>query len=217
MMQRRTFANDPKSVKQARRFVVEHLPAVDDHIADAVTLMVSELATNSIRHASLGFTVTVAVETNRLRIVVADGGPGAPVRRAPSPAETHGRGLQIVSKFSHDWGFTTTPEAGTAVWFTVQLGADHDTTVKAFSNTPGAPRGDLDVPPTHRATGQSGDPVAEPGVDRIDHHRERPDGRIDHQFGLGRHRHVDNASPARANSICRRGRTRARLDSLARL
>ena len=86
MMEARTFTRSATSVKQARRFVTDQLMTVPEDIATAVTLMVSELATNSIRHADVGFTVTVDVGTDHVRVVVADSGPGAPELLSPTPS-----------------------------------------------------------------------------------------------------------------------------------
>ncbi len=38
---------------QARRYVREHLDGTPPDVADAVTVMTSELATNSVRHAAI--------------------------------------------------------------------------------------------------------------------------------------------------------------------
>lgn len=48
----RRFPNSPSSVTRARRYVQEHLDGAPRDVADAVAIMTSELATNSIRHAA---------------------------------------------------------------------------------------------------------------------------------------------------------------------
>ncbi|HEY0519827.1 MAG TPA: ATP-binding protein [Ilumatobacteraceae bacterium] len=116
-----TFPNRSASVRHARQFVERNLPPVGDDVVMSVLLMVSELATNCIRHASTGFTVDIDVDAARLRVVVTDQGPGAPVVRSPSPSETTGRGLRIVSECSDDWGFAASADKGTTVWFILNL------------------------------------------------------------------------------------------------
>ncbi len=58
-MQTRAFRCQPESVAAARRFVQEALGTQPAKIADAAELMVSELATNCVRHAQTDFEVTV--------------------------------------------------------------------------------------------------------------------------------------------------------------
>ena len=106
LMDSRRFPNRSTSVRQARRFVADQLSELAPDLVEAVTLMVSELATNCVRHADADFTVSVQFETDRVRVVVADDGPGSPQLRSPTPSEPYGRGLQIVSEFSDEWGLT---------------------------------------------------------------------------------------------------------------
>jgi anti-sigma regulatory factor (Ser/Thr protein kinase) len=52
---------DARHVGDARRFVVDRLVAAElGHLADAAGLIVSELATNAVRHAHSPFRVTMA-------------------------------------------------------------------------------------------------------------------------------------------------------------
>jgi anti-sigma regulatory factor (Ser/Thr protein kinase) len=120
-MDARRFPNRSTSVRLARRFVADQLSDLAPDLVEVVTLMVSELATNCIRHADADFTVRVQFETDRVRVVVADDGPGSPQLRSPTPSEPYGRGLQIVSEFSDEWGFDVSPESGTSVWFSVHV------------------------------------------------------------------------------------------------
>jgi anti-sigma regulatory factor (Ser/Thr protein kinase) len=127
-------------VRQARHFVEQNLPMVSDEVAMAVVLMVSELATNCIRHASTGFTIVVDIDTDtdELRVAVTDDGPGSPVVRSPTPSEATGRGLRIVAECSDDWGFAASPEEGTSVWFTMHLTRDPESAAQGFGLAPGA-------------------------------------------------------------------------------
>ena len=59
MKRTRKFPARSASVSQARRFTRETLAAHPAEARDAIELMVSELATNCIRHASSGFEIRI--------------------------------------------------------------------------------------------------------------------------------------------------------------
>jgi anti-sigma regulatory factor (Ser/Thr protein kinase) len=82
--------------------------------------MVSELATNSIRHAGTGFQVRVERSADEVRVEVIDRGSGVPAVRSPTPSDTSGRGLRIVENFADNWGVRSSPP-GKSVWFTLAL------------------------------------------------------------------------------------------------
>ena len=119
MSESRTFANEPASVRQARRFVSQHLDGLTAERAESVILMVSELVTNSIRHADSQFTVSVDASSRTVRVEVTDGGPGNPIPKTPTSVQTSGRGLQIVAQLAHDWGVRARRGGGKTVWFSV--------------------------------------------------------------------------------------------------
>ncbi len=122
MSDERRFANAPASVTQARHFAMTAVGSVPSEVADAVAVMVSELATNSIRHAGSHFSVRVDREGARIRVAVADAGSGQPALRTPRALEPTGRGLQIVRALASDWGVAPLPDGrGKIVWFTVEV------------------------------------------------------------------------------------------------
>jgi anti-sigma regulatory factor (Ser/Thr protein kinase) len=120
VISQRTFDDAPASVTQARRFVVGVLGDIEPDVADRVVVMVSELATNSVRHAHSPFTVTVERTPRDIRISVFDVGPERPAMRSPRPGEPTGRGLRIVQALADNWGVTTHDGAGKAVWFSLR-------------------------------------------------------------------------------------------------
>jgi anti-sigma regulatory factor (Ser/Thr protein kinase) len=121
MMVRRQFHGSPDSIREARRFASESTADLSDNLRDAVALMVSELATNALVHASVGFDVAVDRSGTSLRVTVSDQGDGIPALRAPGSDEPHGRGLRIVEALSQHWGVTDTSGGGKAVWFEIGL------------------------------------------------------------------------------------------------
>ena len=106
----------PEAAGAARRLLVrEGLDADLDH---TVTLLVSELVTNSIRHAAehTDRIVLAARMTDEwVRVEVRDSGPGfdPDVRHA-----TRGYGLRMLDMLASRWGVDR-DDQGTRVWFEV--------------------------------------------------------------------------------------------------
>jgi anti-sigma regulatory factor (Ser/Thr protein kinase) len=115
--------SDPLSVRQARQFVAGHLDAYDERVVDSATLMVSELVTNSIRHAAGPCTIRLEITADAVRVEVSDRGQGTPVLQSPTPDETSGRGLRIVAALADDWGASSVAPHGSMVWFCMNLHA----------------------------------------------------------------------------------------------
>ncbi|MGO8961333.1 MAG: ATP-binding protein [Streptosporangiaceae bacterium] len=119
------FPGQPSSVRQSREFVRgvlgEWWPGLDD-----VLVMVSEIASNAIRHTASGddgwFDVTVSVTGRTARVAVADRGsssePRIPDGSGVPDALTGGRGLRIVDTLADRWGHGG-DELGRVVWFEV--------------------------------------------------------------------------------------------------
>ena len=119
MISQRTFHGVPASVTQARRFVVEVLRDIEPEVVEDAVMMVSELATNAVRHAQSMFTVMVERSPQQVRISVSDAGLGRPTMRSPRPEEATGRGLCIVQVLADSWGVTTHDGFGKTVWFSL--------------------------------------------------------------------------------------------------
>jgi hypothetical protein len=119
------FPGEAASVRQARDFVRVVLgadwPGLDD-----VLLMVSEIASNAVRHTASGdngwFDLTVSVAGSTARVQIADGGassePQIPGDGGGLGALTCGRGLRIVDALADRWGHTG-DELGRVVWFEI--------------------------------------------------------------------------------------------------
>jgi serine/threonine-protein kinase RsbW len=114
-----SFPHDPRSVPAARRFAAHALAGASADTIEAVELMVSELATNCIRHTDSGFELTIARAGRTIRVEATDGAGGNPTMRSPKPTDPTGRGLKIVDMLSSGWGVERRQRQGKTVWFTI--------------------------------------------------------------------------------------------------
>ncbi len=122
----RSFPLDRDAPRQARHFALDLLRgwrigrSYGAHLASDVAIVVSELATNAVRHARSGFTVSVLLADGALRIRVEDARalPGSP-GDLPLPVwPDHGLGL--VEAVSTRWGVQPA-DGGKAVWAELAL------------------------------------------------------------------------------------------------
>ena len=110
---------EPHSAKVARDAVA----GLDGHLGSVfgdVVLLISELVTNSVRHAGLDASqplqLSVVVEGEKVRIAVRDPGPGFRPPKVPDdPAHVGGWGLVLVDELSERWGVDR-QDATTVVW-----------------------------------------------------------------------------------------------------
>lgn len=120
-MSSRTFPAWPTSVPGARTFVTGLLERVPVRICETAGLLVSELATNVIRHTDAPTFVVDVVDLpddGLLRVEVTDTGAELPVLRTPDPTAERGRGIQLVSVLADRWGARRARgAAGKTVWF----------------------------------------------------------------------------------------------------
>jgi anti-sigma regulatory factor (Ser/Thr protein kinase) len=108
----------------ARRAVRDALSGeLPEQKLDDVELLVSELATNSIRHAGCGEAAEISMEADIrddcIRLRLCDEGDGfEDVEPAPDPARGGGFGLMLVDKLADRWGIARNDSF--CVWFEVQ-------------------------------------------------------------------------------------------------
>lgn len=119
MTDTRTFPHEPQSVPAARHFATTVLRGASADILEAVELMVSELATNCIRHTDSGFELTITRSGSDIRVEATDHAGGTPTMRSPKPTDPSGRGLKIIDMLSGGWGVDQSPDSGKTVWFTI--------------------------------------------------------------------------------------------------
>ncbi len=120
MIVRRQFPYTPDSVARARHVAAVELGDLPDELVESVSLMVSELGTNAIKHARSGFTLEIERREDKVRVSVSDSGGGHPAIGSPGSKQASGRGLRIVEILSDDWGVVPASQgAGKTVWFTI--------------------------------------------------------------------------------------------------
>ena len=127
-LERRMLAG-PEAASQARRALDELSPLLSTPVLDDLRLLVSELVTNSVRHARIRrggeIHLTVIVGDDVVRVEVIDPGPGFQRRETvPSLYQTSGWGLYFVGEIADRWGVFH--ERGTHVWFEVDLSNGRD-------------------------------------------------------------------------------------------
>ena len=114
------FPPAPASVRHARESVASALAGrVSAEVERDVVLLVSEVVTTSLRHATSeargGIGVLVSIRDDRIRVEVSDGGPGFDPQVRPSRDGPSGWGLYIVDYLADRWGITR--DGSNALWF----------------------------------------------------------------------------------------------------
>ena len=118
----------PYAVTAARLALSDIDELVDESMAFDVRLLVSELVTNSVRHAQLGpedsIRLKVEVDEQQVRVEVSDPGPGFdPPTDEPTPeqAAASGWGIFFVKQLADRWGVE---RDRSCVWF--EIARDRD-------------------------------------------------------------------------------------------
>ncbi|MEU8848504.1 ATP-binding protein [Streptomyces sp. NPDC048564] len=116
-----TFPAEAGAVRAARAAVRRRLRQwALDSLADVTALLVSELVTNSLRHATgpIGLRlVRPAGLDGVLRVEVSDPLPDPPRERVADLDDESGRGLQLVAHSARRWGTRPGRNTGKTVWF----------------------------------------------------------------------------------------------------
>lgn len=107
---------EPIAARTARGVVRDALPTVDQELLDSIQLLVSELVTNAVVHASSAPRLDVHVGRSNIRVEVFDDDTTPPrVRERIGPG---GWGLQLVERLASRWGTDAQPD-GKVVWFEI--------------------------------------------------------------------------------------------------
>jgi two-component sensor histidine kinase len=90
-------ADDPAELGHAREVVRKALVgwALSEY-AELAELVVTELATNALRHGAGPIDISLSFTGNELRTAVHDHGVGRPVRRRTTADDEQGRGLELL-------------------------------------------------------------------------------------------------------------------------
>jgi two-component sensor histidine kinase len=108
----------------ARAALEGYLSSLPSDVVETSLLLVSELVTNSVRHAALEAGDLVKVKAqgfeSSIRVEVNDAGSGfAPRRPSADLTRIGGWGLYLVEQLASRWGIVNDPS--TRVWFELDL------------------------------------------------------------------------------------------------
>ncbi len=116
------FPREPCAPGRARRLVVAGLRrwGLSEDTIDDAALIVSELASNAVRHAASPFTISARLDGETLRLAVEDSRElvAAPPGAGICPQPLHGIG--VIDAISSDWGVAATAR-GKVVWATLAV------------------------------------------------------------------------------------------------
>jgi len=116
------FPPEPSVIRTARDAVVVLAREIPQEKLDDLRLVVSELVTNSLRHATFRSGDRIRLRLTRWRNVVrgevSDPGPGFDAPSAPGASSESGWGLVFVDRLSDRWGVVEDGER-TRVWFEI--------------------------------------------------------------------------------------------------
>lgn len=110
----------PDSIPRARAALETLRGTIDEDRLEDLRLLVSEVVTNSVRHAGLGeddaIDISVGARGDRIRVEITDPGPGFAADARPLTIyQESGWGLYLVSQLAERWGVTTRGSR-TTVW-----------------------------------------------------------------------------------------------------
>ena len=116
----------PSAASIARNALVPIEGRVDEDLMADVRLLVSELVTNSVRHADMpqpgSVSLDVSVDSRKIHVEVRDTGSGfEPRARSDGQSKAGGWGLYLVERLADRWGVMR--NHFTRVWFEIDLGS----------------------------------------------------------------------------------------------
>jgi len=110
------FVPVPSAIRAVRWFVTETLFAWGEaELVNVARIVVSELATNAVRHADSAFRAEISRSESQVTISIHDASRLLPKRRRAASGASGGRGVSLVADLSAEWGAELAP-AGKVVW-----------------------------------------------------------------------------------------------------
>ena len=110
---------DMEAPAEARRSLEALRPSLDDLLVDDAVLLVSEIVSNSVRHASLdpsdAIEVRIRGSRSMVHVEVIDPGPGFDLEQLRPSRENGGWGLRLLDRLATRWGVERNHV--TRVWF----------------------------------------------------------------------------------------------------
>jgi anti-sigma regulatory factor (Ser/Thr protein kinase) len=124
-IERWTFPMGDSAPAMARSAATSLAPALPPERLSDIVLLVSELVTNSVRHAGLtpadSVEMRVGIDEGAVRVEVQDPGPGfVALLQNPHPSRGSGWGLHLVDLVADRWGVDT-KKRETVAWFEIDL------------------------------------------------------------------------------------------------
>jgi anti-sigma regulatory factor (Ser/Thr protein kinase) len=113
----------PEAAARARHALSKLRADIDPPLMETLRLLVTELVSNSVRHARAD-TVVLKVLVGRTAVLteVTDEGPGFDPEQTGQPGtDDSGWGLFLVERLAHRWGVAQKDDA-TKVWFELRRG-----------------------------------------------------------------------------------------------
>ena len=108
------------SAAEARRITLSALAEWGlSPLRDTVSLLVTELVSNGVRHAQTTLELALSFDVGCLRIAVADDDPRPPVARQRQDLTVGGWGLALIDSLSTGWGTDVDDGRGKTVWFEI--------------------------------------------------------------------------------------------------
>jgi anti-sigma regulatory factor (Ser/Thr protein kinase) len=110
----------PEAAARARRELSRLRADIDPPLMETLRLLVTELVSNSVRHANAQ-TVVLKVLVGRSVVLteVSDEGPGFDPAGTGQPGTESGWGLFLVERLAHRWGVSQARDSA-RVWFELQ-------------------------------------------------------------------------------------------------
>jgi len=119
---------DVRAPEVARRSLAALRTAVGERVVEEAMLLVSELVTNSVRHAALQPDQTIGLRIgsvgHMLRVEVSDPGPGFEPAVGAGPNGLGGWGLWLLDRVAARWGVSR--DHGSRVWFELDAAVSHE-------------------------------------------------------------------------------------------